>query len=389
MQKNKILIILFLLIFNISCKKEKEKITQIQKEYYIVFDTSGSMAFGPFEQIQKKFNDFYSIFNQGDSIYILSFDKDAKLLLTIENYEESKKEVIQSTIQELKPIGLYTDFQNVIEFLKELVNRNAKEITEEKEDKIITKKKEQFIIILTDGKDEPHQKRKKIDIKEYESSEKLPIQDRYVYYVSFSQSKSNQLETKLQDISENVKTIERPISKDTSKQDNSQGKENITSDPTGIEEIKSDIESKKNLDAQSLLFNIDFFKKFGIYFLLLPFLLLILFIYYKKKIFHGLAGELLFYESGNHPSMGKTIKLSRFERNTITIGNHPSCLIRIRSSEFPNKIVLKGIEKKGSFYFKIPNQYMKEIQFFTSKKNNYIESGDKFKIKNYIFEYRV
>lgn len=398
MQKNKIYIIFFLLFFFIiNCKKEKEKIVQVQKEYYIVFDTSGSMAWGPFDHIKKRFNDFFSIFHYGDFIYILSFDKEPKLLLTIENYDESKKEVIQKTVEKLKPVGLYTDFQALIVFLKELVNQNALETIEEKEDKIITTKKEQYIIILTDGIDDPPKKRKKIDIKEYESKEKLYIQDRYVYYVSFSQSKSNQLESELQNISENIKTIERPIIKDTSNKKQTkdfEGKENIAiRDPVGIEEIKKDIELKNTYTEQKFLQIDDFLKNYGIHlsFLLLLVLLVLIIIYYfrKKNKSYRLVGELIFYESGSHPSMGKTIKLSRFEKNIISIGNDPSCLIRIRSSDFPKKIIFEGKEKKGSFYLKIPNRFIKEIQFFTSKKNQYIESGDKFKIKNYIFEYRL
>lgn len=397
MWKNRKKITLFILVLMvgilISCKKEKEKKILIQKEYYLVLDTSGSMAFGPFLQIQKRLDEFFSIFNNGDKIYVISFDKEPRTILTVENYNESKKEDIKEVIRNLKPVGLYTDFQSMIDYVKELVNSNSKEQIDEKEDSILITKKQQYIIILTDGKDEPYLKRKKINLREYEAKEKLPITDRYIYYVSFSDTKSQELETNLQNISDNVKTIERPISQggsDTSKSNNLKEKVTIK-DPTGIEEIKRDIELKQeNKEKENIIFNIlENLKINYLYFLvsIVFILILLLYLIYKKYKPSTMVGELIFYESGSHPSMGKTIKLSRFEKNVVSIGNDPSCLIRIRSSDFPKKIEFKGLEKKGNFYFKIPKRFSKDIQFLNTKSNNLIEAGDKFKIKNYIFEY--
>ncbi|MFN3603944.1 MAG: vWA domain-containing protein [Leptonema sp. (in: bacteria)] len=394
MWKSKIYTVIFLFfLLGIFCKKEKEKKTILKKEYYIVIDTSGSMAWGAFSHIQKRFSDFISIFSPEDTIYLISFDKDPKLILTVESYDDSQKEILENAVKNLKPLGLYTDFQNLIDYLIEIVNKNAREEIQETKREIITIQKQQYIVVLTDGKDEPYTKRKKVDIKEYESKEKLEIQDRYIYYVSFSKVKSKELENKLQDISDNVKTIERPISNgesDTTKDSKIPDSKEIT-DPTGIEEIKKDMESKTKKENLMNEFLSQIFSKFGTPLIFLIILLLlffiIFFILYKKYVSVSLRGELIFYESGTHPSMGKTIKLNRFEKNTISIGSDPSCLIRIRSNEFPKKIQFKGIEKKGSFYLKIPNHFLKEIQFLTTKKNNLIESGDKFKIKNYIFEY--
>lgn len=394
MQKNKIslilFIILFFLMFLIECKKEKEKKILIQKEYYLVLDTSGSMAFGPFLHIQKRLEEFFSIFNQGDKIYVISFDKEPKSILTIDNYDESKKEDIKKVIQNLKPVGLYTDFQSMIDYVKELVNSNSKEQIEE-EDSILITKKQQFIIILTDGKDEPYTNREKINIKEYEAKEKLPITDRYIYYVSFSDTKSQQLEANLQNISDNVKTIERPISNESDTSKANIQKETTIKDPTGIEEIKKDLELiQEKKENQNIIIN--FLKNLPIYYLyfsipIILILILLFYLIYKKYKPTTMVGELILYESGSHPSMGKTIKLSRFEKNVVSIGNDPSCLIRIRSNDFPKKIEFKGVEKKGNFYFKIPKRFFKDIQFLNSKSNNLIEAGDKFKIKNYIFEY--
>ncbi|GIX40624.1 MAG: hypothetical protein KatS3mg129_0357 [Leptospiraceae bacterium] len=393
-------ILSIILLIN-GCKKEPE-VKVIQKnEYYIVLDTSGSMAFGPFSHVQKKFNELLSLVKTGDTIYLITFDSEPKIIKKVENYDLTQKEELLQIVQDLKPVGLYTDFQILIDYLKELVQQ--KPLEEEKFDKekneILKIQKKQFIIVLTDGKDEPPKKRKLVDIKDFSKEEELPVKDRYIYYISFAEKKSEKLEENLKTLSPNVETIERPINKDNvddqvqnNKEQNTQENTNLE-DPSGIEQLKQDIEKKQEIiQKESILLNIYYNIKHFIvnnWYYLLPLLIVILFLgfflFYKLKP-EPMKGELTFYEVGMHPSMGKTVKLSRFERKKLSIGNDPSCLIRIKSKDFPKKIELKALDKRHEYLFKIPKKYLKEVQLINNDKN-VIHSGDKFKIKNYIFEY--
>jgi len=393
-----ITIILFCFLF---CKKEPEIQVINKNEYYIVLDTSGSMAGGPFKHIQNKFAELLTFMKSGDTIYIITFDSEPKLLKKIDNYSLEKKEEILQLIQDLKPLGLYTDFQLLLDYLRDFLSKTS--IEEQKFDQeknILYKTKiNQYVIVLTDGKDEPPKKRKLVNIKDYSTTEQLPIQDRYVYYISFAEKKSEQLEKNLKDLSSNVKVIERPVNSNQSDQsvkDNTNAQnETSTSikDPSGLEELKQDLEQKQSeIQKQNDLVNIyhkilSFLNvyKYIILISLIFILILGMLIFYRFKP-EPMKGELIFYESGMHPSVGRAVKLNRFEKRTLSIGKDPSCLIRIKQKDFPSKVELKAVDKKDDYYFKIPNKYLKDVHLITSDKN-VIHSGDKFKIKNYIFEY--
>ncbi len=385
------------------CKKQPE-IKEIHKnEFFIVLDTSGSMAFGPFTHVQNKFEEFLSLLKTNDTLYIITFDVEPRIIKKIENYDLTQKEEILKIVKDLKPTGQFTDFYYLLEFLKNLVGESPtyEEIQDAKNNTKTIIYKKQFVIVLTDGKDEPKQKRKRIHIKEYSDQNMLPIEDRYVYYINFSKEKSEYLEKNLEKLSPNVKTIQRTVQNgqlDSNIKENKENEKNVLTnqtevkDPSGIEELKEDIKSKQNqnqLTFSKILSNIkNFFIDNAIYGILLLILVLLFFLFLYRRIKSGpMKGELTFYEVGMHPSMGKTLKLSRFERKKLTIGNDPDCLIRIKSLDFPRKIILLANDKKEGFFFKIPRKFLKEIQLLTESKSHIIQAGDKFKIKNYIFEY--
>ncbi len=390
-----------ILFLSLYCKKEPEIQIINKNEYYIVLDTSGSMAGGPFQHIQNKFAELLTFIKSGDTIYIITFDAEPKLLKKIDNYSLEQKEEIVQIIQDLKPLGLYTDFQVMLDFLRDLLSKAPLEEQKfDQEKNILYKTKiNQYIIVLTDGKDEPTKKRKLVNIKDYSKQEQLPIQDRYIYYISFAEKKSEQLEKNLKDLSSNnVKVIERSVNSNQSDQSvkdntNTANETSSVKDPSGLEELKQDLEQKqsevqKKNDFINIYHKIISFINVYKYIILISLifvLILGMFIFYRFKP-EPMKGELIFYESGMHPSVGRAVKLNRFEKRTLSIGNDPSCLIRVKQKDFPKKIELKAVDKKDDYYFKIPSKYQKDVQLITSDKN-VIHSGDKFKIKNYIFEY--
>ncbi|MCS7204305.1 MAG: VWA domain-containing protein [Leptospiraceae bacterium] len=393
----------------IGCKKEPKEVIIQKNEFFFIIDTSGSMAYGPFQHIQKKFEDFLTLIKTGDSIYIIKFDVEPILLKKIDNYDIINKDEIINLIKELKPIGRYTDIQLMLDYTKNLVMNSKLEETyfDETKNEIRKIQKTQFIIVFSDGKDEPPKKRNVVNLNEYRTSPTLPIEDRYVYYVNFSRETSKQIEEGLKEQSKEVRVIQRPLMEKTT--DNAKTEDEISSnnkpidDPSGIEELKENIQQKqqeiqeKSESSFWQKFQITAFeifeknKNFLLLLLLVSIVILSLYFllrYLYNRFKSALRGEIIYYEVGSHPSMGKTIKLSRFEKNKLTIGNDPDCLIRIRSRDFPTKIVLKPIEKNDHYFFKVPKRFQNEIQFLSKDSNqNVIFSGDKFKIKNYIFEF--
>ncbi len=401
MLKNNIFLIkkyssVFLLIFFIHsvfffCKQKEEKkriITRI--EFFFFIDTSGSMAGKTFLQIKKKFSEFYSLFREGDIIYIASFDEKPILQIKIESYQPaSTPEQINSIIDNLKPVGQYTDFRELISFIYEVLNQADQEFQkyerefQNQRDKPEIKRK-QFIIVLTDGIDDPKEKRKRIDIGQYKSQETLSVVDKYVYYLNFANQKSETLEKDLKTITPQTKVMEQHP-----KSDEKSEKSEI------ISEVKEDItENLKTVDKQNTNFQklmmISYFLNQKLLMILSVPILFLIFILFLLKFFFTrpfLKGEIIFYEAGMHPSTGKTVKLDRFEHKNLTIGTDYSCLIRIKSNDFPSKIIFKAKQKKESFYFKVPSRFINQIQFLVQKTPKIIQPGDKFKINNYIFEY--
>ncbi len=382
------------------CKKQPE-IREIHKnEFFIVLDTSGSMAFGPFTHVQNKFEEFLPLLKTDDTLYLITFDIEPRIIKKIENYDLTQKEDILKIIKDLKPTGQFTDFYLLLEFLRKLVGESPtyEEIQDTQNNVKTIIYKKQFVIILTDGKDEPKQKRKIVNIKDYSDKDILPIQDRYIYYINFSKEKSEFLEKNLEKLSPNIKTIQRTVQNGQLDNNIKENEKDVLAnqteikDPSGIEELKEDIKLKQNqsqLNFSKISGNIkNFIIENALYGILLLILVLLFFLFLYRRIkSEPMKGELTFYELGMHPSMGKTLKLSRFERKKLTIGNDPDCLIRIKSLDFPRKIILFANNKKEGFFFKIPRKFLKEIQLLTESKSNIIQSGDKFKIKNYIFEY--
>jgi hypothetical protein len=399
MLKNKYILIswaILIMVFLSFCKREPQVKVINKSEFYVVLDTSGSMASGPFKHVQTKFGELLTLVKTGDSIYLIIFDVEPRLAKEIKDYDLTQKEELLNTINRLKPAGQFTDFLSLMDYLKNLVSKSnlEEEIYDKEKNEILKIQKKQYIIVLTDGKDEPPKKRKQLKIEDYSQPDVLPIKDRYVYYINFTDKKSEQLEKDLKKLSPNVKTISRPINHDVSDNTNKESSTDAKiKDPSGMEELKEDIE-KQNRKIENENFFLTIFyhiqniiNNYKYYIILLLVLLLLIgfLLFYKFKP-EPMKGELTFYEVGMHPSMGKTIKLSRFERKKLTIGNDPSCLIRIKTKDFPNKVKIKALDKKDDYFFKIPRKYLKDIQLLTSDKTE-IRSGDKFKIKNYIFEY--
>ncbi|MBW7859140.1 MAG: VWA domain-containing protein, partial [Leptonema sp. (in: Bacteria)] len=373
-------IIFAVFISILSCSKAETSNENIKKvapvDFYLVVDTSGSMADGTMKLVKEHLPALLNTVKVGDRVHLIQFDEVTQPVIDVTISNDSDKQMIEDTIQSLKPIGPYTDLAGLIANLKTAIK---------------TTENKNFIIVLSDGIDDPKpadsgkKNRETVQLNEFEATEKLPVQAPYIYYIQLGgETKPDSeadLRTDLQNLSTDVTIVEPTIDHD--------GNTNI-----GIQEIQESIENRRTDSS----FWLSWWQKIKEWAMIIPIwgwalgvAVLLLLLWFIFRLFQSsakpLEGFLSFYEKSDHPSMAKQIKLSKFQRNNLTIGSESGSIVRIQDKTFPNQVKLKAKRSKNDFQFTASSSDLKRIEFMVQKKRGYISSGDTFRINNYTFEY--
>lgn len=368
-QSYTILSVLLAGLLTLSCAEDREKEVVPPAEFYLVIDTSGSMASGTMKRVKEKLPALLESAREGDRIHLIKFDEKSQKIgeYTIRSVEDRR--TVEKVILDLRPLGAYTDIKQLIAYLKEntrLPNSSAK----------------QYIVVLSDGIDDPRPGRKsrrdRVELKDYEATEKLPVQEPFIYYIHLGDKTSvaaeEGMKEDLKDLSSNVKVVKPTDAADA-----------------GLEEVRKDIEATRPpagtpwwlalwVKAKALPLWV-----WGC--IASALLLLMLLILRAFRTIKPLEGILSFYEATEHPSMARKVNLHKFNRDDLTIGSQAGAVIRIKDSAFPALIRLKGKRSGKDFLFGIAKKDLQRIEFLVQKKRGFISSGDRFRIANYTFEY--
>jgi hypothetical protein len=368
-QSYAILSVLLAGLMTLSCAKEKEKEVVPPAEFYLVIDTSGSMASGTMKRVKEKLPALLESAREGDRIHLLQFDEKPQTIgeYTIRSAEDHR--TVEKAILDLKPSGAYTDIKQLIAYLKEntrSTNSSAK----------------QYIVVLSDGIDDPRPGRKsrkdRVELKEYEATEKLPVQEPYIFYVHLGDKTSvaaeEGLKEDLKDLSTEVKVV-KPID----------------AADAGLDEVKKDIEATRP-PAETPWWQALWAKAKALPLwvwgcVAAALLLLLLLLRRAFRTIKPLEGILSFYEATEHPSMAREVNLHKFRRDDLTIGSQAGAVIRIKDSAFPAQIRLKAKRSGKDFLFGFAKKDLQRMEFLVQKKRGFISSGDRFRIANYTFEY--
>lgn len=354
-----------------------------KRDFYIVMDTSGSMSAGTMEKVRASLPQITGMLQPGDRVHLVNFDEQARLDRTVEIETVPDRNTVQEWADGLKPRGKYTDMRAMLQSLKTLRDENT------------PADRKSFLIVLSDGKDDPdpESRREAIDLEQFRDKE-APAGPResYVYYISLGPEKSQLLESGLKEISPEVKTVEtgKPAGSDSADPGDPatdpDGSATGQDQPLDLSEATRDIQEKSGGFWQNLW---EQGKKHWIYIaaglIALLLLLLLLWLWIRGRKAHLLKGQLKFWEEGTHPDMGKVVRLSKLEGRKVSVGSKPGNKIRIKDLD-GGPLVLKGSSRKGVPVLK-PSR-VKALEFESQKNKGLISPGDAFRLGNYNFEYK-
>lgn len=373
-------IIFAVMISGFGCSKVEKPKEIAPSDFYLVVDTSGSMATGTMKLVKDRLPELLNTVKVGDRVHLIQFDEVTQSAIDLTIANESDKQKIEEKIQSLRPVGHYTDLAALIQNLKTTVKPTTNK---------------NFIIILSDGIDDPKPtdsgkiNREKLKLTEFEAAEKLPVQAPYIYYIQLATQPNLQTTERNSKTEDDLKNNLKDLSSDiTIVQPQNQN------DDIGISDVQESIEARRSESP----FWLSWWQKIKEWATLVPIwawvaglaillLLLLLFFRLFRPTNKPLEGFLSFYEKSEHPSMAKEVRLSKFRRNNVTIGSESGSIIRIKDKTFPKQLKLKAKRSKNDFQFTASNSDLKRIEFIVQKKRGTISSGDTFQINNYRFEY--
>ncbi len=338
-------------------------------DYYLVVDVSGSMAEGKvstMEQVKQSLPGVVKVINPGDRVTIISF-ADMPVIesrFVIESDDDIKR--VSEVVEGLNPSGRYTDMKSMLQTLAEAST-----------DSDMAAYSRQYLIVLSDGIDDPPPGARKnlVNLETYRSEPagEMGSGERYIYYISLGDQEDTALKEGLSEIAsgdQEVKVIK-------GKSENGE--------QTGIVAVADDIEK---IEQKALL------DEYGPYIIkglaiIGVLLLLLLVLWLLKKLFSGpeLSGILLYKEdkAGSFPG---EYKLSKVKGDVLTVGSRPGVRMKVKDLGVPGIIKLKSVKRREQTWLKPVGKSEKLIKMLTNAGNRYIEPGDKFKIGNYIFEYK-
>lgn len=334
------------------------------RDFYVVVDVSGSMAEGKIstmERVQESLDELLKSMEGGDRVNIITFADEPEKIgsFILESGEDTQK--IADAVKKLKPTGRYTDMKAMLEKLALEARSSAS-----------SDYSRQYMIVLSDGKDDPppSRKGKVVDLEKFRSTEDVPVVERYVYYISLGDGADIGLQSGLQELSgkDSVQVIE--------------GKNG--SDGTGIGQVAEDIQGR---EREAFIQKMMPYAKWagmglgGLLGLLLLFWLL-------RRITRGptLDGKITYYESAS-PSMKFDYTLRKIRKDRLTIGSRPGVNLKVKELGIPGMIMFKSIRRGGVVSLKPVGRSTKLVKMLTNEGNRYVEPGDSFRIGKFIFEY--
>lgn len=351
-----------------ACKEEKKG--PPPAEFYLVVDTSGSMVVGTMKKVKEKLPSILSTVHTGDRVHLIHFDERAESVMDTTVMTDQDRKKITDAIDKLEPRGRFTEMGKLLDFLRQNV-------------KPAVGGGAQYVIVLSDGVDDPAPRKgpraraPRVDLKKFESSEKLAVQEPYVFYIHLGSTPGSDraLKENLKDLGSDVRVV-RPGEK---------------SADIGVGEVQKQIDATRPV-AQ------PFYRLWWDRFMVLPlkiraaigaglaFLLLLLYFLIPRQK-KPLVGVLGYRENTEHPSMMREVRLDKFRRSDLLIGSGRESLIRIKDPAFPQRVRLKAKGSGANFCFAAAKKDLQQMVFLVQKKPGRISSGDSFRINNYTFEY--
>ena len=376
-------------------------------DYYLVIDTSGSMALpvdsrgqtksgaedkeSTISRIQSELKSFLANLQKGDSVTLLRFDDEPQSLGRVLIESDADKKRIEEQIASLEAKGRYTDMAAMLVALREMTQKRSKE------------DRPQILIVMSDGKDDPppDAKRKPFDLAEVASAPPASDDDKslllpkryYVYYVSLGKVQDKGLERRLAELSDSkVKLVKgargsadkKATGKTEPAASGQTGTETLhaTDDGQTLSVVQEDIKQETRAERYRFWGLILLAVLAGIFLILLLLWLLLKFLNRNKP-----RGKFIYYEKAMGPNMKEEKDLGKIVSSKFSLGSKTGVDLKIRELGV-NRVHLKAAKIQGEDVLRLANK--NEEGLFDFKKQarpHAISHGDLFQLGNCVIEY--
>lgn len=386
------------------------------KDYVLVIDTSGSMAYrsaddaSKIDKVKKSMEAFLRSVDNGDTVTLMNFDTETYRVgsFTI-NGDEDRAGVV-AAVDGLTAKGRHTFMKGMVGSVREEVER------------LEGQGRNVFVVIMSDGRDDPpkDQKEQRLDLEQLKDPSETrarPVENAYIYYVSLGKLKDPALEAKLEELSPAVKTVEPAKEKPAKPANPEQAAESVqgdaaardsaehagdaatestgdaatgeskdesatAADELGLTEIAEDVD-----EVETRSFRVRLYPLLRIVLAVL-FGIVVLFVLLRKWLKGPpVEGAFTYYEADVGQPVKSSYDLNKLDKNKMTIGSKLGADLKIRQMGLPNNVALKAKKVKGEALLKPAGKDGAHFKFLKQKEDGLISRGDSFRLGNYIFEY--
>ena len=335
------------------------------RDFILSIDTSGSMFQGNsadekmINRVKDAIEPLVDLIKKDDRVYLISFDDGVQTHLDFEIQDESDKQAIIETVRSFDAKGAYTDMGSMVLSIREyLIERHEED-------------RDTFVIILSDGIDDPNPQREsnfQIQLEDLAVDGNKPIgsfEDTYIYYLSVGLLVDEGLIKDLEGIApDQVRTIE-------------------DRDPSSsIASLINDLESKRRIQYIKNLAK-EYDMEIGILIMLIILLLFIRIQITRNKV----KGKFFYYNRKLGSYTEKSFVLDRLKKHRVVIGSKIGVDLLIRGLKLKKPLVLRAVNLEDGFGL-IPSKKSRGlISHSQQKEEGKISIDDRFSIGDFDFRY--
>ncbi len=327
-------------------------------DYVVMIDTSASMRTGAnaLSKLKANMPSFMERIKEGDSFSLMTFDSKVRFHETYIIRDESDKAEIAKKIYSLKARGAYTNMQDMLIALSE------------QSEALSAAGRRLLLVIMSDGLDDPPpwlKKRRALELSSFEKKSWLGslFRDPYIYYISLGKIQGEELASQLSLLSGQVTTLQ-------------------DSSTAGLTELGADIDSK---GRQRIL--LVFLGLIGC----LSLLALAGACVYRFLTRHKLRGKLVYYDKDTGHALQDEFHLDKLRSHKFSIGRR-NCHLKIRGLDSSKICNLKAKFYQDRLCLQVQTEGPSLVSYLSpssQKEGRLIAPGEKFRIANYIFEYKA
>jgi hypothetical protein len=332
------------------------------RDLILVLDTSRSMigqgGKNIFSEVKGSLKKFVDELKPGDTITIMTFDEKVRTMPTMKINDDNDKIIINNMITSTQAEGMWTYTMGML--------RDVFKMAQEMEVKGKAEGRQQVIVMLTDGLDDPppSRRREKFNIKD--AAKGYMGKEWYIYLVNFGDLKKNsrfqEVQSELQkSVTANVQLLE--------------GGKSPSGAVSGVQSLQQQREADQGFFGSALFWAI-----------IIIIILLLLFWLFQMYSKIKVAGSLEYYNYTLLDPYVNVANLDRFHLKEVLVGKTGSDL-NLRDFDNMKPFVVKAYRSKGKILNKLVIPEGLTVEFVNRDAGEFLNNGDVFKIANYSFKF--